>query len=276
MKQLVFTITFIFFTVGMSTAQTEKIKGNRDVTIKQTYTDDFASLEIKNDFEVKIAYNSKSSVEIEADDNLHDVINIDVTDGVLSLSTSKRITSKKKLQITINYSQLLNTITLYGASELRSLTAMELDDFSLKIAEDSRAYLNIKATHFEFTATDKSKSRLNIVADTAMFRLSDASKLDALVNSKSSSFDLYQRADATIEGDTETTNMRMDNSSNFEGENFTAQSINLLIEGSSDATVNVSELLNLEASGTTETYVFGTPVINLKTFTGSAKLQKKE
>jgi len=35
-----------------------KIRGNRDVTIKQTYIDDFSTLIIKNDFEVKLAYNS--------------------------------------------------------------------------------------------------------------------------------------------------------------------------------------------------------------------------
>lgn len=276
MKQLIHTFTFIFLAIGISTAQTEKIKGNRDVTIKQTYVDDFSSLIINNDFEVKIAFNSKPSVEIEADDNLHEVINIDVTEGKLSLSASKRITSSKKLIITVNYGQLLNRIELYANAELRSLTSMELEDLSLKTAEDSRAYLNIKANNFSFTATDKSKSRLNVVADSTTFILSDVSKLDALVNSKISKFDIYQRADATIEGDAENLNMRIDNSGNFSGENFTVKSVNLLIEGSSDATINASEVLNLEASGTTETYVFGMPEINLKTFTQSAKLQKKE
>ena len=92
--------TFVFF-IGITTIshaqKAEKIKGNRDVTTKQTYIDNFNVLVIKIDFEVKIAHDCKASVEVEADDNLHDTIDINVSEGVLSISTSRRIASKKKL-----------------------------------------------------------------------------------------------------------------------------------------------------------------------------------
>ena len=277
MNKLIYIIVFTLSITSISEAQTvEKIKGNRNVTLKQTYTDDFTSLIIKDDFEVKIAYNSKPSVEIEADDNLHDIIIIEVIEGALSISATKRIVSKKKLLITINFGELLNSIELQGDSELRSLTSMELDSMSLNVSGNSRAYLNIKANSFKFSSTDKSKSRLNIVADTTAFILSDVSKLDALVNSKSSSFDIYQRATATIEGETESSTLRIDNSGVISGKNYTIKNANLLIESSSDATLHVTDVLNLEASGTTETYIYGNSKINLTTFTDSAKLQKKK
>lgn len=276
MNKITTTLVLLLAFTTLSYAQLEKIKGNRDVTIKQTYIDSFASLVIKNNFEVKIAYNSKTSVEVEADDNLHEIITINVVDGVLNIGASKRITSKKKLLITINYGDDLNNIELYDDVELRSLTSMELKDVSLKTSGDSRAYLNIKATNFNFSATDKSKSRLNIVADSTIFILSDTSKLDAFVSSKSSAFDIYQRADATIEGDANTSQLRIDNSGNFSGKNYTIQTADVLIESSSDATIQVAKTLNLKASGTTETYVYGQPKFNLEAFSDSAKLQKKE
>ena len=277
MNKLIYIFLFILGTTSISVAQSvEKIKGNRNITIKQTYIDDFTSLVIKNDFEVKIAYNSKPSVEIEADDNLHDVINVDVINGQLSISTSKRITSRKKLVITVSFGEMLSSIDLHGDTELRSLTSMELDSLSLNVSGNSRAYLNIKANTFKFSSTDKSKSRLNINADSTTFILSDVSKLDALVNSKSSSFDIYQRATATIEGEAESSTLRIDNSGVISGKNYTIKNANLLIESSSDATLHVTEVLNLEASGTTETYIYGSSKINLTIFTDSAKLQKKE
>ena len=277
MNKLIYIFLFILGTTSISEAQSvEKIKGNRNITIKQTYIDDFTSLVIKNDFEVKIAYNSKPSVEIEADDNLHDVINVDVINGQLSISTSKRITSRKKLVITVSFGEMLSSIDLHGDTELRSLTFMELDSLSLNVSGNSRAYLNIKANTFKFSSTDKSKSRLNINADSTTFILSDVSKLDALVNSKSSSFDIYQRATATIEGEAESSTLRIDNSGVISGKNYTIKNANLLIESSSDATLHVTEVLNLEASGTTETYIYGSSKINLTIFTDSAKLQKKE
>ena len=277
MNKLIYIFLFILGTTSISVAQSvEKIKGNRNITIKQTYIDDFTSLVIKNDFEVKIAYNSKPSVEIEADDNLHDVINVDVINGQLSISTSKRITSRKKLVITVSFGEMLSSIDLHEDTELRSLTSMELDSLSLNVSGNSRAYLNIKANTFKFSSTDKSKSRLNINADSTTFILSDVSKLDALVNSKSSSFDIYQRATATIEGEAESSTLRIDNSGVISGKNYTIKNANLLIESSSDATLHVTEVLNLEASGTTETYIYGSSKINLTIFTDSAKLQKKE
>lgn len=275
--KLVYICVFSLCLTSFGFAQVEeKIKGNRDVTIKQTYLDAFNSLVIKDDFEVKIAYNSKPSVEIEADNNLHDVIDISVAEGVLNISTDKRITSKKKLVITVNYSDNLQNVELYGDTELRSLTSMEMKNFSLKVENNSRAYLNIKANNFSFTSSNKSKSRLNVVADSTSFIMSDNSKLDALVNGRISSFDLYQNADASIEGDAENTILRFDNSAYFSGKNYTIKNANLLIESNSDATLNILELLKISASGNSETYIYGEPKIDIELFTDTAKIEKKK
>ncbi|TCK66681.1 putative autotransporter adhesin-like protein [Winogradskyella wandonensis] len=277
LTKLIYTLLFLFLVVQVGQSQNkEKIKGNRDVTIKQTYLDEFNTLIIKDDFEVKIAYNSKASVEIEADDNLHDVIIAEVSSGVLSISSSKRITSKKRLMITVNYSNQLENIQLYDSAELRSLTSMELENLDLKIQNNSRAYLNIKSKQFKFSSTDRTKSRLNVSADSTSIVMSDNSKLDALISGKSASFDLYQSADATIEGNAETALLRLDNSSNFVGKNYAVNNAEVLIESSSDLSLHVVTSLILKASGSTETYIYGEPKIDLETFTGTAKLQKKE
>ncbi|WP_299118153.1 GIN domain-containing protein [uncultured Winogradskyella sp.] len=275
--KLIYILFLTFGIVHFGNAQSkEKIKGNRNVTIKQTYIDDFNALIIKNNFDVKIAYNSKASVEIEADDNLHEVIDVNVSAGVLNITTNKRITSKKKLIITVNYSNALEEVELYDNAELRSLTSMELNDFKLKTENNSRAYLNVKSNSFSFSASNKSKSRLNVVADSTSFIMSDNSKLDALVSGKISSFDLYQSADASIEGDAENAILRFDNSANFTGKNYTIKDANLLIESNSDATLNILTSLKLNASGNSETYIYGEPKIELELFTDTAKLQKKK
>ncbi|GGI57187.1 GIN domain-containing protein [Winogradskyella haliclonae] len=277
LNRLIYILFLTFGIVHFSNAQSkEKIKGNRNVTIKQTYIDDFNALIIKNNFDVKIAYNSKASVEIETDDNLHDVIDVNVSAGILSITTNKRITSKKKLIITVNYSNALEEVELYDNAELRSLTSMELNDFKLKTENNSRAYLNVKSNSFSFTSSNKSKSRLNVVADSTSFIMSDNSKLDALVSGKISSFDLYQSADASIEGDAETATLRFDNSANFTGKNYTIKNADLLIESNSDATLNIITSLKLNASGNSETYIYGEPKIDLELFTDTARLQKKK
>lgn len=275
--KLIYTLIFSLGILNLGFGQIkEKIKGNRDVTIKQTYVDDFSALVIKDDFEVKIAFNSKPSVEVEADDNLHEVIDISVDAGVLNISSSKRISSKKKLILTVNYSESLRNIELYNDVELRSLTSMELANLNLKIQNNSRAYLNIKSNTFQFNGTDKTKSRLNVTADSASFVMSDNSKLDALLNGMTSSFDLYQNTDATIEGQSEDTVLRLDNSTNFIGKNYSVKNAEVLIESTSDLSLSVEMLLLLKASGNSETYIYGEPKIELLLFTDTAKLQKKK
>lgn len=259
------------------TAQSaDKIKGDRNVTIKQTYIDNFHSIIVDGDFSIEVVYNSKPSVNIEADDNLHDVIQFNVVDGVLTFTETIRITSKKKLNITVNYGDTLSSIETRGDGEIRSLTSMELGDVNLTTADDSRAYLNINAKTFNYKSSGKSKTRLNLTAENTKIELSDNSKLDALINSKVADFDLYLRSDAVIEGSANSSVFRMDNSTNFEGSKFDIKIADVSLEDNSDLTISATESITIAASGNSEVYLFGPAAITITKFEDTAKLQKKQ
>lgn len=254
----------------------EKIKGDRNVTIKQTYVDDFDTIVVSGDFSVEVVYNSKPSVEIEADDNLHDVIQFDVVDGVLTFVETMRITSKKKLSITVNYGNALKHIVTKGDGEIRSLTSMELGNATLTTSDNSRAYLNINAKNFVYKSSGKSKTRLNLSADSTKIELSDNSKLDALINSKVADFDLYLRSDAVIEGTANSSILRLDNSSNFNSPKFDVKKVDATLEDNSDLTIAANESITIAASGDSEVYLYGSPTITITKFEDTAKLQKKK
>ncbi|NRD22756.1 DUF2807 domain-containing protein [Winogradskyella litoriviva] len=277
MKKL---LLLFLFTIASSTivlSQTEeKIKGDRNVTIRQTYIDDFQSIVVDGDFSIEIVYNSKPSVNVEADDNLHDVIDFNVVDGVLTFIEKVRITSKKKLNITVNYADLLTHIETKGDGEIRSLTSMELNDVTLVTSDNSRAYLNIIAKTFNYKSSGKSKTRLNLTADSTKIELSDNSKLDALITSKIADFDLYQRADASIEGNTNNSVIRLDNSTNFNASKYDVKNVDATLEDSSDLTISATESITIAASGNSEIYLFGSPSITITKFEDTAKLQKKK
>ncbi|MEY8848406.1 DUF2807 domain-containing protein [Psychroserpens sp. XS_ASV72] len=254
----------------------EKVKGDRNVTVKQTYVDPFNAIVIGEDFEVELFYNSKPSVEIETDDNLHDYITIEVKDSVLTLKTTVDIRSSKKMNIKINYSDGLSRIEARDNAEIRSLTSLELDNAYLKASGSSRVYMNIKANSFNFTSLDKSKTKLNITATNTKIEISDNGKLDALVNSKETKVDLYQRANIDVEGTTDNLQLNTDNNSQFNGKNFSAKICTSNNEFASDAYLEVLESVTLEISGTSEVYLYGNPKIALNKFIDTAKLQKKE
>ncbi|WP_456440701.1 GIN domain-containing protein [Psychroserpens sp.] len=264
-----------YCTVGFS-QDDNKVKGDRNVTIKQTYVDNFNSIIVGEDFEVELYYNSKPSVEVETDDNLHEYITIEVVDSVLTFRTTKDIRSKKKLKIKVNYSDGFSHIETRESAEIRSLTSLELNDATLKTTGSSRAYLNIKATNFNFTSLDKAKVKLNVTATNTKIELSDNCKLDALVNSKETKVDLYQRANVDIEGTTDNLLLISDNNAQFNGKSFTTKTCTAICEFASNSYLEVTESVIIEASGSSEIYLFGNPKITINRFLDTSKLQKKE
>lgn len=275
MKKILLILALMMLAIPNIKAQ-EKIKGDRNVTIKQTYIDDFHTIVVDGDFSIEIVYNSKPSVNVEADDNLHDVIQFDIVDGVLTFVETIRITSKKKLNITVNYGDTLQHIEIKRDGEIRSLTTMELGDATLMTSDNSRAYLNIKAKNFSYKSSGKSKTRLNLTADSTKIELSDNSKLDALINSKIADFDLYLRSDAVIEGSANSAVLRLDNSTNFNSPKFDVKAVDASLEDNSDLTILSSESITIAASGDSEIYLYGSPAISITKFEDTAKLQKKK
>ena len=278
MNKFIFTLLLTFSFISFSYAQDEdKIKGDRNVTIKQTYIEPFSKIIVGEDFSVEIIYNSKPSVEIETDDNLHQYIEFGVSGGVLTFKTTKRITSSKKMNIKVNYSEGLENIETIEDGEIRSLTSLELGNTTLTTSGSSRAYLNIRTAQFTYNSSGKARSKLNVNAsESATIVLSDNTKVEALLNSKTVKIDTYQKASATFEGTIETLDLRCDLSSSFNGKELASNTCNVIAEGSSSATVRVNNKLVADISGNSEVYFYGTGTITLNTFTGSAKLQKKE
>jgi hypothetical protein len=277
MKKILLILVLVIVSTPRVAAQSdEKIKGDRNVTIKQTYIDDFETIIVDGNFLIEIVYNSKPSVNVEVDDNLHDVIQFSVVDGVLTFVETTRISSKKKLSITVNYGDALKNIETRGDSEIRSLTSMELGDAKLTTSDDSRAYLNIKAKNFLYKSSGKSKTRLNLTADSTKIELSDYSKLDALINSKTADFELNLRSDAVIEGSANNSVIRLDNSTNFNGAKFDVNTAVVSLEDTSDLTILANESISIAASGDSEIYLFGSPAVTITKFEDTAKLQKKQ
>lgn len=277
MNKIIFTLFLIFACSASTFAQDdEKIKGDRNVTIKQTYIDPFNKIIVGEKFSVEIIYNSKPSVEIEADDNLHQYIEFGVSGGTLTFRTTKRITSSKKMLIKVNYTDGLESIETLEEGEIRSLTSLELENTTLKTSGSSKAYLNIRTGNFDYTSSNKSRSKLNVNATASTIVLSDNSKVEALLNSKTAKIDLYQKASANIEGSLEELTLRTDLSSSFTGKELSTNNCTLIAEGSSSASIRVNGLLTTEISGNSEVYFYGTGNIALNKFLGSAKLQKKE
>ncbi|WP_299252287.1 DUF2807 domain-containing protein [uncultured Lacinutrix sp.] len=254
---------------------TEKVKGSRNVTTQTTEIDPFNRLVIGDDFKVNLKQGETPSVQVDTDDNLHEVIAFNVQEGSLSFKTNKRITSSKKMEITVIYKDSLNIIELKEDAELRGASTIKVDNLIIRAKESTETYLTIEAESFEYIAAGKTKAELNVTSKSTILDLSDNTSIEALINSETITLEMLQRANAKIEGDASELIINTDNSSVLKAEKLTAETCNLITEGRADVHVEATKDLIIEASGTSETYIYGSPKIELKKFEDDAILRKK-
>ena len=254
----------------------ERIKGDRNVTARETPINSFNKIVVGENFNVDIIVGSQASVFVETDDNLHEVIKFSVADSTLSFQTSKKISSSKKLNIKVVYTNTLKHIETIEGGEISSLTSINLDNVELRNTGTSRAFLNIKSKNIKLTASNRARVKLNLTTSLANIVLSENSKLDMLINADSLQLDSYQQTDAKVRGSLIKLNVRADNSSNIVGKDLTSVTCEILCEGSSDVAVQVSERVSIDASGSGEVYLYANPKITINKFSDTAKLHKKE
>ena len=162
-KGLLFTFIILFSTLTQAQKKA-KIKGDKNVTAQETPINSFNKILVGEDFFIDIIVGESAAVFIEADDNLHDVIQFNVADSVLSFKTTKKITSSKKLSIKVIYTNSLKEIETVDGGEISSLTSIDLDDITVKSSGTSKVFLNVKSQNFKLTSTDRSRVKLNVTS----------------------------------------------------------------------------------------------------------------
>jgi hypothetical protein len=268
-------ITLIFSTSFLLAQKAEKIKGSKVVTTSQKVIKSFNAIEIGDNLEINLEKGDKNEIKIEADDNLHDIINLEVQDDILMISTSKEAQGFKKLSVKITYTNDLNLVTTKDESVVNAIQEIILDNITFKTFDKSKLFLNVNSKNFILQSNDKSKIELNLKGENSFIELSKNATLKALINSVDLKCDLYQKANAVIEGDATNANLRLDNSAELNARNFNIKNGNLAIEGNANCSILAENSIAISATDRAEIALFGTPKIEINKLEGEAKLLKK-
>jgi hypothetical protein len=275
MKNTKLLICLLLITTVSFAQKKDKIKGSKVITTEIKQIESFNSLEVNDNIEVLLVKGTTCGVEIEADDNLHDAIEIVVTGNILHLSTLKKIISAKKLSVRITYTDDFKLIVARDDATISALTEIELDEIEMRSFDSSKLLINAKTKSFLMQNEDKSKVELNLKSENTRISVSKNAKVKALIVSSEMTFDMYQKSDATIEGDVNNLKIRLDNNADFNGSKLNSKNTEIITEAYSQAKINVSENVSIEASGKSEIQLYGDQKIDLKRFVESAVLMKK-
>ncbi|MFV8467111.1 GIN domain-containing protein [Flavobacterium sp. LB1P62] len=253
----------------------DKIKGSKTVTVEQREVGNFESLEVEDNIEVHLERGEKTELKVEADDNLHDIISVDLRDKILRIYTTKEAVSSKKIIVRVTYTKDLNLIISKNESTVNAIQEIQLDNLTFKAYDFSQLYLNVNAKNFILQADDKSKTELNLKSENAIIELSKNASLKALATTVDLKVDMYQKSTATIEGDATNASIRLDNNSALTASKLTVKNADVTTESYSNCSLNATVTVIIDAAEKSEIQLLGTPKIEIRKFADEAKLFKK-
>jgi len=253
----------------------EKIKGSKIVTTSVKEVGEFDGIEADDNLEVYLERGEKNEIKIEADDNLHDIIGMDLREKVLRLYTSKESTIFKKLIVRVTYTSSLKTVIAKNDAIVYAIQELQLDDITFNTFDYAKLFLNVNSKKFTLFADDKSKTELNLKSEDANLQLSKNSLIKTLVSAIKFKCDLYQKSVANIEGIAEKATIRLDNNSIFTGIKFTLKDANITAENYATGSVLVETTASIALGDKAELSLLGSPAITLTRFSEEAKLLKK-
>lgn len=275
MKRISMLLLFLTLAASGFAQKKEKLKGSRNVTSEQREIGGFENLEVEDNIEVFLIAGDKTELEIEADDNVHEAIAVNLEGGTLRISATQEIIGAKKVSVKLTYTSEFKMAIAKDDSRITGLTDIKLDNFTFKTFGSSKIYCTLKSKVFTLMANDKSKIELNLTAENATIELSKNSQLKALISSPKMKFDMYQKSLATIEGDVIDLTLRLDSNANFTGKNLVAKNAEMIMEGNANGSLTVAGAVIVEASGKSEIELFGDQKIEIRKLTDSAAIRKR-
>ena len=270
-------IAFLFGCFANSYAQKKaKIKGDKNV-IERTYTlNGFDTVEIYDDLEVTFtAGNLSNNYFLRTDANLQDFIKFEVVDSILKIRSSARITSSKKMEITLNVTTI-HAIKLYNDAQIKQLGSVVVnDDFDIMGQDDSKMKLNITAKNINFSLSNDADAEVDLQAESIKMILSDKIDAEAILKTESLDLQMYKDAELSASGDAEKLRMSLVGKPILRAEKLMVRNADVMQHDDSEATLNCSKEIAVFLEGKSKLYLHNTPNVIMNGIKGKSELLKR-
>ncbi len=273
--QRLFIVLILIFTNSIYAQKLETIKGSKMVTLSEIELDSVSSIELFKGVNLILKKGDTYKLNIYADDNLHDVLDIDLNKGKLSLSLMKRIIRKKEFELTL-FTPNLNEIILDDNS---SLTNNDFFDVSnLNVILNNKAELNcfFNGDIIIFEGNDTSKSKSTFKAESIVYNLKDRSQVINVSNSSITKMNIAGRSHIELSGKSNETFIESFQTSNLKLTNLISEITEIIAEDKTTIYTNTKNDLTISAKDDCKIYIYGKAEIDLIDFKDEATLYKKE
>ncbi|MFT5709096.1 MAG: hypothetical protein ACI9ES_003403 [Oceanospirillaceae bacterium] len=251
-----------------------KIKGNKSVVDVVESLPAFNAIELNDDLDIVLAKSNQEGYTLKADDNLIDVLKFKVKDSTLVISSFYKITSKKKLEITINYYELSSVIIRNGRIQMKDV--IETEELTVETFGSSKLVLNAETSYMKLIMEENSSGDFNIQSDSLNIILKD--RVDARVYSVSEMTNIQMNTNSAVslEGTAYAMSVHLFDNANLKARKLEAESVEVIAEGSPSARVYAIKDFKLTSRGASKTYLSGDAKIDILEFLDTSELHKEK
>ncbi len=272
MKNIVILLSLLFCFQVFSQRK-PKIKGNKSVVEVSEKLPAFNAIELIDDLSIFLQKAKQEGYSLTADDNLIDVLKFKVKDSTLFISSFYKITSKKKLDITIDYYELSEITLRDGRIQMKD--AISTEELTVNTYGSSKLELYANADFIAITMNENSSGDFNLESDSLKVVLNDRVDVSIYSVSTSNFMQMSKRSAAKVEGTTNAFRIRLFDNANLKAKNLEAEGVEAILEGSPNASVNASTDFELTSKGSSKISLSGTAKIDIIEFLDTSELHKE-
>ncbi|MBN1338841.1 MAG: DUF2807 domain-containing protein [Bacteroidales bacterium] len=210
------------------------VKGDGNVVKEERKVSGFDQIKVGGAFKVFLTQGDVISVVVEADENLMNLIETEVSMGKLKISTKDNINNPTALNIYITFKDL-TAMDISGACELKGRNRFTLGNLDLGC--------------------------------------SGASDIDLAMEAGDVTFDFSGASSVDLEGSANRVDLDISGASNLDAEEFSVKVLDADVSGASHARIRVSDELSADVSGAGSLKYKGEPRIRQQDVSGAGSIK---
>jgi len=155
------------------------VKGNGNVQTEERPVTSFSKIKIGGAFEVLLRQGDKEEVEIEADENLLELIETSVSGNTLTVRNDKNIRKAETLRVYITYTEL-SKIDISGAVNLKSNSTITTEKLVVEASGAAEIDMEVDVNKLVMDMSGATETHLSGIAKVVKIEISGAGELNAL------------------------------------------------------------------------------------------------
>ncbi|MCH4823330.1 DUF2807 domain-containing protein [Gramella lutea] len=224
MKKVILLFSICMLSLSCVNAQwnTEKVKGNGDLTSTNRNTGPYDEIQLVGSMNVELISGKEGTVKVEAESNLQEFIVTEVKNGTLKISTEDgySLYPKEKLLITVPV-EAVNAVSVTGSGDLWTKDVLKATNMKVQVTGSGDMKLELEVQDLEGAVTGSG---------------------DVKLKGRSQNFE------CTVTG-----------SGDFEAYDLEAENVEARVSGSGDIMVYASKSLKAKVSGSGDIVYKGNP-----------------